>query len=53
MRTGKKVVAVVRKVNGVDPEINITDNDFEVVKTKEGTICIVHKKSEEYYALKE
>lgn len=49
--TGYGIVAVIGKVDGKEPEIQISDQDFKVVKTKDGTICIVHDKSEKFYAL--
>ena len=51
MATGNKIIAVIGKVNGKEPEIQITDQDFKVMKTKDGTICIVHSCSEKFYAL--
>lgn len=51
MSKGRRIVAVISKVNGEEPYIQIADNNFEVIKTKEGDICIVHKKSEKYCAV--
>ena len=51
MATGNKVVAVIGKEDGKEPEVQISDQDFKVMKTKDGTICIVYKKSERYYAV--
>lgn len=51
MATGNKVVAVIGKVDGKEPEVQISDQDFKLMKTKDGTICIVYKKPERYYAV--
>lgn len=49
--TGYKIVAVIGKVDNKEPEIQISDQGFKVMRTKDGTICIVHDKSEKFYAL--
>lgn len=48
MRTGRRIVATIEMINGVKPKVSIEDDDFEIVETKEGEICIVYKKSEGY-----
>lgn len=51
MASGNKVVAVIGRVDGKEPDIQISDQNFKVIKTKEGITCIVHKKTEGYYAV--
>lgn len=40
-------------INGKESEIQIVDARFTVVKAKDGTICVVHNRSEEYAGVKE
>ena len=50
MATGNKIVAVIGKVDGKEPEIQIADQDFKVMTTRDGTICIVYCRTEKFYA---
>ena len=51
MASGYKIVAYISKVNGQEPEIEISDPNFKVMKTIDGKICIVHSKKEKYCAI--
>ena len=37
----KRIIAIVGKADGKEPDIQILDTDFSVIKSKGGTICIV------------
>lgn len=44
-------MAVVEKVDGKEPVIRISDQNFKVIKAKDGDVCIVHSKTEKYYSV--
>lgn len=48
MATGKRIIATIDVVDGKEPKIQISDPRYKLITSKEGTICIVMDKSEEY-----
>ena len=49
MATGKKVFAVITVVDG-KPVVDLGNTrDYITVETQDGTVCIVERKSQEYF----
>lgn len=52
MERGYKIIAEIEKIDGKEPKIKIRNNDFEVLKSAEGRICITYRTAEEFFPLK-
>ncbi len=51
MANGYKVFAVTTAVDG-KPVVDLRDNRYKVVTTKDGVVCIVERKPQEYFPMK-
>ena len=51
MATGKKVFAVITVKDG-KPIIDIGDNRYKTITLKDGTVCIVENKSQDFVEVK-
>lgn len=50
MANGYKVFATITVVDG-KPVVDLGDNRYKVVTTKDGVVCIVERKSQEYFPM--
>ena len=53
MATGKRIIATIDVVDGKEPKIQISDPHYKVIESREGNICIVMDKSEEYMEVRD